>query len=56
MAYCEANDVDYIFGLGTTSTLRRHVDALEARTVERFAAGDGSKVRCRKAFYDAEAS
>ena len=45
MAYCEANKVDYIFGLGTTSTLRRHVEKLEASTAERFAAGDGSKVR-----------
>ena len=29
MAYCEANNLDYSFGLDTTSTLRRHVKALE---------------------------
>jgi hypothetical protein len=56
MAYCEANDVDFIFGLGTTSTLRRHVETLEASTAEPFAAGDGGKVRRCKESYDAAAS
>jgi hypothetical protein len=56
MAYCEANKVDYIFGLGTTSTLRRHVEKLEASTAERFTEGHGGKVRRCKEFYDAAAS
>jgi hypothetical protein len=45
-----------VLGLGTTSTLRRHVDKLEASAAERFAAGDGGKVRRCKEFYDAAAS
>jgi len=53
MAFCEANRVDYIFGLASTSTLRQHVERLEASTAKRFAAGDGSKLRRCKEFYDA---
>ena len=45
LAYREANEVDCIFRLGTPATLRRHVEALEARPADRFAAGEGSTVR-----------
>jgi len=55
-AFCEANRVDYIFGPASTKTLRRHAAALEARTAKRYAAGDGSKLRRCKEFYDAAAS
>ena len=36
--WCEANGTDYVFGVSPTSTLKRHVDALEASTAARFEA------------------
>jgi hypothetical protein len=55
--WCEANGLDYVFGLTPTSTLKRHVGGLEASTAARFKAapGDG-KVRRFKEFYDAAGS
>jgi Transposase DDE domain group 1 len=55
--WCEANGLDYIFGLTPTSALKRHVGGLEASTAARFKAapGDG-KVRRFKEFYDAAGS
>ena len=51
--WCRANDLDYILGVAPTTTLRRHVEALEASTKARFEAapGDG-KLRRFKEFYD----
>jgi hypothetical protein len=55
--WCEANGVDYVFGLTPTSTLKRHVTGLETNTAARFKAapGDG-KVRRFKEFFDAAGS
>jgi hypothetical protein len=51
--WCEAERVDYVRGLPSTSTLRRHVTTLEARTAARFeAAPHGGKLRRFKEFYD----
>jgi hypothetical protein len=55
--WCEANGIDYVFGLSPTSTLRRHVGTLEASTAARFEADPtGGKVRRFKEFYDAAGS
>lgn len=52
--WCEANRIDYVFGLAPTRTLRRHVTGLEASTAARFAAApSGGKVRRCKEFFDA---
>jgi hypothetical protein len=53
---CRAKGVDFVFGLPTTSVLRRHVASLEASTTARAAAAEGSSVRRFKAFHDAAAS
>src|ERR1051325_10180533 len=37
LAWCRANRVDFIFGVAPTSTLRRHVERLEASTLARYA-------------------
>lgn len=51
--WCEAHGIDYVFGLGSTSTLRRHVERLEASTTARFAAAPHrGKVRRFREFYD----
>jgi hypothetical protein len=55
--WCEANGIEYVFGLSPTSTLKRHVGALEASTAARFKADPtGSKVRRFKEFFDAAGS
>jgi hypothetical protein len=36
--WCRANGLDFIFGVAPTSTLRRHIEALEASTMARYAA------------------
>ena len=55
--WCEANGTDYVFGVSPTSTLKRHVDALEASTAARFEADPrGGKVRRFKEFFDAAGS
>jgi hypothetical protein len=57
LGWCRANKVDYLLGVAPTSTLRRHVESLEASTAARFAASDGSTKRRRFAeFYDGAAS
>ena len=38
MSWCEANGLEYIFGLSGNSTLAARVQALEARTGARYAA------------------
>ncbi len=51
--WCEAEGLDYVLGLASTTTLRRHITALEASTEARFkAAPGGDKVRRFKEFYD----
>ena len=57
IAWCRAKGVDFILGVAATSTLRRHVEALETSTMARYAAApkDG-KVRRFKEFYDGAAS
>ena len=51
--FCRANGLDYILGVAPTSTLRRHVEALEASTKARFeAAPHSGKLRRFKEFYD----
>jgi len=57
LRWCRANKVDYLIGVAPTSTLRRHVESLEASTAARFAASDGSgKLRRFIEFYDGAAS
>ena len=54
MDWCEANGLDYVFGLAPTRTLKRHVTGLEESTAGRFkAAPAAGKVRRFKEFYDA---
>ncbi|BAI75254.1 transposase (plasmid) [Azospirillum sp. B510] len=55
--WCRANGIDFIFGVAPTTTLRRHVETLEASTQARFgAAPDGEKLRRFKEFHDGAAS
>jgi hypothetical protein len=49
--FCRANDLDFIFGVAPTSTLRRHIEALEASTAARYEAGtktDTGTGKCRR--------
>jgi hypothetical protein len=51
--FCRATGLDYILGVAPTSTLRRHVETLEASTKARFgAAPHTGKLRRFKEFYD----
>ena len=51
--WCRANSLDYILGVATTTTLRRHVADLEASTKARFeAASRDGKLRRFKEFFD----
>src|SRR4051812_40396137 len=55
--WCRANGVDFIFGVAPTSTLRRHVERLEASTMARYvAAPHAGKARRYTEFYDGAAS
>ena len=55
--FCRANGLDFILGVAPTTTLRRHVEALEVSTQARFEAGvKNAKVRRFKEFYDGAAS
>ncbi|GAC1650528.1 MAG: hypothetical protein NVS9B11_23600 [Candidatus Dormibacteraceae bacterium] len=53
---CRAERLDYVLGVAPTTTLRRHIAALEASTVERAAKTGGQKLRRFKEFYDGAAS
>jgi hypothetical protein len=56
IGFCQVNDLDFIFGVAPTSTLRRHVLTLEASTTARYEAGPGTgKVRRFKEFLDCAA-
>jgi hypothetical protein len=51
--WCRANRVDWLLGLAPNAALRRHVEALEKTTAERFRAAPArGKVRRFKEFYD----
>jgi len=55
--WCRANWVDWVIGLAPNAALRRHVEALENRTAERFKAAPArGKLRRFKEFYDAAGS
>src|SRR2546423_14342727 len=51
--WCRANHIDYALGVAPTTTLRRHILALEASTQKAFQAAHGEdKARRFKSFYD----
>ena len=51
--WCRANGLDYILGIAPTTTLRRHVEGLEASTKASFeAAPRDGKLRRFKEFFD----
>jgi hypothetical protein len=55
--FCRAEGLDFLLGLASTSTLRRHIEALERSTAARYAAAPGAdKLRRYKEFYDGAAS
>lgn len=55
--FCAAARVDFLLGVATTTTLRRHVATLEASTARRHAsAASGEKLRRYKEFHDGAAS
>ena len=56
LRFCRARDLRYIFGVATTSTLRKHVIALEASTTARAEQTPGETVRRFKEFNDGAAS
>jgi len=57
LRWCRANKVGYLLGVAPTSTLRRHVETLEASTAARFAASPSStKLRRFTEFHDGAAS
>lgn len=53
--FCRTQRLDFIFGVASTSTLRRHVETLERSTAARQAAGP-DKPRRYKEFHDGAAS
>src|SRR4051795_5894715 len=56
LRFCRAERLDYALGVAPTSTLRKHIAALEASTVERAAKTGGERLRRFKEFYDGAAS
>jgi hypothetical protein len=55
--FCRANGLDYILGVAPTTTLRRHIEVLEASAKARYeAAPRDGKIRRFKEFYDGAAS
>jgi len=60
--FCRAEGLDFLLGVASTGTLRRHVEALERSTAARFAAARHAadpgtdKLRRHKEFYDGAAS
>jgi hypothetical protein len=53
LRFCRANRMDWVLGVPTTPTLRRHIKGLEQRVAKRFAAaGNAEKRRRFKEFYD----
>ena len=56
LRFCRAERLDYVLGVAPTSTLRKHVAALEASTTARSAKVRDEKLRRFKDFYDGAAS
>lgn len=57
LRFCRARRLDYTLGVAPTSTLRKHILALEQSTAARAAAvADGTKLRRFKEFHDGAAS
>ena len=55
--FCRAARIDFLLGVAATTTLRRHVETLEASTTRRHAgAASGEKLRRYKEFHDGAAS
>jgi Transposase DDE domain group 1 len=55
--FCRAQRLDFVLGLASTTTVRRHVEALEQSTAARRAAKAGTdKLRRYKAFWDGAGS
>jgi len=55
--FCRAEGLDFVLGVAATSTLRRHVEALEQSTAARRAAVPGTdKLRRYREFYDGAGS
>ena len=55
--FCRAARIDFLLGVATTTTLRRHVEALETSNARRHAsAPNGEKLRRYKEFHDGAAS
>jgi hypothetical protein len=55
--FCRAEGLDFVLGVAATSTLRRHVEALERSTATRRAAMPGTdKLRRSREFYDGAGS
>ncbi len=55
--FCRAEGLDFILGVASTTTLRRHVEALEQSTAARHAAAsEADKLRRYKEFYDGAGS
>ena len=55
--FCRAARIDFLLGVASTTTLRRHVETLEASTARRHAsAQSGEKLRRYKEFHDGAAS
>ena len=58
LRFCRAERLDYALGVAPTTTLRKHITALEASTARRAAPSPtgGAKLRRFKEFYDGAAS
>jgi hypothetical protein len=55
--FCRAESLDFVLGLASTTTLRRHVEALEQSIAARHATMPGAdELRRDKEFYDGAAS
>jgi hypothetical protein len=55
--FCRAERLDFILGVASTTTLRRHVEVLERSTAARYASNpDAGKLRRYKEFHDGAAS
>ena len=57
LEFCRAARIDFVLGVATTTTLRRHVETLETSTASRQAGAPGAeKLRRYKEFHDGAAS
>lgn len=55
--FCRAARIDFLLGVATSTTLRRHVETLQASTARRQASGpSGAKLRRYTEFHDSAAS